>query len=133
MRWGIGAPGKGIAEISAVAAANLAAGTPVVVSRQNGQLLAGRADTYVLGFVAGLLKADTVQGFVGTITDQPLTLTDWSTITGQTALQAGQSYYLAPTGGLITAPNLTTKCCVRVGLATSAQTMMPLQSDPILL
>jgi hypothetical protein len=117
----------------AVAGVAVLAGMPVAISRRDGSLIPARADTYYEAFVAGLAMADVEAGFVGGATRDKLTLSDWTAVAGTASLLAGQPYFLAPQGGLTLSPSYTQGfCVVRVGNAVSTQTLMPIQSDPIL-
>lgn len=116
-----------------VAGADLVRGQPVAVSRTSGQLLPARADTYTLAFVAGVASADTAQGFANQPAHGAITLPDWSALTGTISLNVGELYFVGPEGGLTASPRLDTQCVVRVGLATTPQTLVVEPSTPIIL
>ena len=120
---------------SGIAATNFAKGTPLAVSRANGQLIAARADTYAASFVPGLANADVAAGFIANATRNSVTLSDWTSIAGVQGLASGLPYFLAPSGGMtLTAPSSSTSVCsVRLGLATSSQSFLFMQSDPVTL
>lgn len=119
--------------VPVVAGADLIQGQPVAVSRASWLLLPARADTYTLAFVAGVASADTAQGFANQPAHGAVTLPDWTTLTGSVSLAVGQTYFVAPAGGLTASPRLDIACVARVGFATGPQTLVVEPSTPILL
>jgi len=125
---------RGMPPVTAVAGMPTHAGLPMAVSRADGMLMPARADTYALAFVVGLAAQECEAGAVEAATRDPVTLDDWSLVTGGPSLHVGQPYFLGVTGGLTSTPDMTPGLClVRVGLAASSRTFTPTPSDPILL
>ena len=118
-----------------IAAVDIAQGTPVAILRSSQQLTPARADTYALSFVVGMAATDIASGFSGNTTRVPVTLSDWTAIAGSASLSSGQPYFLALSGGMTpTVPDrASVVCSTRVGIATSSQTFLFQQADPILL
>jgi hypothetical protein len=106
---------------SAIASANIIAGTPVYISRANGQLYPADKPTAVTAQVVGILLQSVALGFIGTYDRAAVTLSDWTAITGSASLLTGQTYFLGSSGTLTTSvPTLGTN--TRVGVALSSTT-----------
>ncbi|GJE42074.1 hypothetical protein [Methylobacterium soli] len=120
--------------VTAAAGEDIAAGMPVALSRADSTLRIARADTYPLAFVVGLAAVDVGTGFAGRGVRTYVTLPDWTEVAGTPSLAVGQTYFLAPEGGIaVMPPILPGQCSVRVGNAIAAQTLAFIQADPILL
>ena len=122
--------------VSGVASEAIAAGMPVARSRADGTLRLARADTYALAFLAGIAATDTAEGFPLTVVRSSLELPDWTAVAGAPALSMGQRYFLAPAGGLLAVPVLTSGlglCVTAVGYATSPTVLAFQPTDPITL
>lgn len=120
--------------VSALAGEAIAAGMPLALSRANGTLRPARADTYTLAFVAGLATETVESAFPARAVRTYVTLPDWSAVARTPSLAVGQTYFLAPEGGItLLPPILPGLCSVRVGNAIAAQTLAFVQADPILL
>ena len=119
---------------NAVADEAIVAGAPAAISRVTGNLIVARANTYVRSFVCGLAAADIAAGFAGDIETATLDLADWTAVTGAASLLPGQNYFLAPTGGLQTAP-LTTpgQYSIVAGRAISPTTLNVFPGQPLTL
>lgn len=97
------------------------AGEPVYIAA-NGEAAEADASSRFLANVAGLSAAAVTAGNQGTVvTSGRLTLADWSTVTGEVALEPGRDYFLSTTGGMLTteAPEADNEVVCRVGKAIS--------------
>lgn len=130
----VGMPGRdgtgAAAPVEAVASGDMAAGTPVAIDRSTGQLIAADAAFKPAAFVAGLLSAAVVAGFVGSAAQDRLTLADWSAIAGTARLSPGVPYFLAVGGGL-TAAAPASACVAMVGTALDSATLLIDPQPPI--
>jgi len=104
-------------QYSAVAAVSMPAGTPVYVSRSNGQLYPADNSMSVTSMVAGLLIADVQAGYVGIYDRLTIALADWTEITGSAILLQGQIYFLGRSGTLTTLVPTAPGTNTRVGEA----------------
>jgi hypothetical protein len=115
--------------VSAVAALDLIKGSPVTIDRATGKFVAADADNKLTSFVAGLLIADVVSGFVGNAAADRLTLADWTPIVGTVTLSPGVNYFLNSGGGLSTVPGGA--CIAMVGKALDTVTLLIDIQSPI--
>lgn len=120
---GIAGPPGAMASPEAVAGVSMVAGTPVYISRANGQLYPADNAASVTSFVVGLLTADVVSGFVGSFNRLTLTLSDWTAITGTALLLPGQPYFLSAGGTLSTSVPSAPGTNTRVGEALNSTTL----------
>lgn len=129
----VGLPGLNGAggRFSAVSSTAMPAGTPVTISRANGQLGPSVASWKPSAFVAGLLETASGAGFAVNTATALLTLADWTAITGATSLQPGLPYFLGVGGGLTTTPPSPPNCLTLVGKALNATTIIIDPQSPI--
>lgn len=131
----VGMPGRDGADgdsapFELVASADMPAGTPVAVDRATHRLISADAAWKPSAFVAGLLTADVLAGFAGSVTATRLTLADWSAVAGTAQLAPGQPYFLSQGGGLtVNAP--ASLCVALVGRAVSPTTLLIDPQPPI--
>ena len=84
----------------------------------------------------GFVTAATAIGFVPELTNNKITLADWTAITGAVSLSVGVRYFADPAtpGKMTTTPPTTVGSCITsVGIALSTTTLDIEISDPILL
>lgn len=122
----VGPPGRdGNARIiTAVCDDAVPKGTPLAISRANAHLVKADATSKPRAFVVGLASQDTQIGFTADAATQEMTLSDWTAVTGSTALSPGQTYFLAAGGGLALSPVSSPDCLTVVGIAASATTLL---------
>jgi hypothetical protein len=116
---------------SVVASVDMAAGTPVTISRVNGQLDPSRSDNKPLSFVKGIITEDILAGFTVVPKRGAVSLSDWTAICGTSSLLVGQTYFLQPTGGLGTSVPGSPNCIVFIGVAMDATTLLVNPGSPI--
>lgn len=127
--------GSGATRGHFVAAEDIRQGEPLYVSRANGMAYVADAGSYASAFVLGLADATVAAGHVVGVVVGPVLLADWSAITGNAALRAGQNYFLAGPGQLSliapSRPQFAASCVV--GAALDASTLLVNPAFPIML
>jgi len=113
-----------------VAGQDIAAGQPVYISRQNRLLMVADSSTYLSAFVIGFAVADIPSGFAGDVKKGVFTLSDWTALTGASALQPGFPYFLNGPGTLSTSPPISGGF-ISIGEATSSQSLLFKPTFPI--
>ena len=118
-----------------LAGTTLQAGLPLALDPETGRAIAARADTHDLCFVIGLVQVAAAAGDPVFMTRFTVSLPDWSAVAGTALLALGQTYFLAPAGGLTLTPPAKpdSVCNLRVGQALTPQTLVFGNSTPILL
>lgn len=111
--------------------ADLLAGQPLRLLA-NGHLTLAAATVAGHGEIAGLCGADTPSGNGAPYTRGQITRANWSAIAGSATLTPGAVYYLSPAApGTVTSTPNDDNYLVRVGIATSTDTLQAAIQPPI--
>ena len=120
--------------LQAVASRALQAGQ-VIYTNPSGQFGLATCTSLPTCRVAGLVTADTAARFVATATTELLTLSDWTSITGNPSLFPGLPYFVGmmPGNMISIAPNTPGQVVAQVGMALTTMQFLFAPAPPILL